>query len=193
MNDNPFKKLDSPFRRKVLPPKDTLLALGIRSGDRIADIGCGIGYFSIPAAMIAGENGLVYAVDVSEAMLSETQRRAEAAGADNIRLIKSEGDRIPMDSGSVSAVFFCNVLHEVSDLGAVLADAFRLLSNNGRLAVIEWDRRIGEVGPPDSHRLDKNLLRSAISDCGYTDVKTGSVGGYFYTMTATKPEGAGEL
>ena len=68
-------KLDNPERRKILPPPITLEKLYLQKGDIVADVGCGIGYFNIPAAVIVGEMGKVYAIDISEEMLREVQER----------------------------------------------------------------------------------------------------------------------
>jgi len=54
---NNKNKLDNPKRRESLPPYDILKTLGLQEGDIFADIGCGIGYFSIPAADIVGSKG----------------------------------------------------------------------------------------------------------------------------------------
>jgi 16S rRNA A1518/A1519 N6-dimethyltransferase RsmA/KsgA/DIM1 with predicted DNA glycosylase/AP lyase activity len=41
-------KLDSPKRREVLPAKEILNTVGIKQSDVVADIGCGIGFFTFP-------------------------------------------------------------------------------------------------------------------------------------------------
>ena len=64
-------KLDNPKRREMLPPEKTLIRLGLKQGDIVADIGCGIGYFTIPAANIVGDSGKVFAMDISPEMLEE--------------------------------------------------------------------------------------------------------------------------
>lgn len=44
-------KLDNPKRRALLPPHDVLLKLGLPEGAKMADVGCGIGYFAILSAV----------------------------------------------------------------------------------------------------------------------------------------------
>ena len=66
---NNMHKLDNPRRREVLPPDEILRKLNINKGDIFADIGCGIGYFSLPAAKLVGETGVVYALDIYSDML----------------------------------------------------------------------------------------------------------------------------
>ena len=52
-------KLDTPDRRRIMPPDETLVKLGLKENDIFIDIGCGIGYFTIPALDIVGSNGKV--------------------------------------------------------------------------------------------------------------------------------------
>ena len=67
------QKLDNPERRAFLPPEETLRKLGLQPGEIMADIGCGIGYFTFPAASIVGPNVKVFALDVAPEMLAEVE------------------------------------------------------------------------------------------------------------------------
>ena len=69
-------KLDNEKRRASLPPHETLIRLGYKESIDLADIGCGIGYFTIPAAKIGGNSAKIFAVDVSQIMLQEVENRA---------------------------------------------------------------------------------------------------------------------
>ncbi|MGD9568710.1 MAG: methyltransferase domain-containing protein [Sedimentibacter sp.] len=68
---NNKNKLDNPRRREMLPVNKILGEIGLNAEDNFADIGCGIGYFSIPAAEVIGSQGTVYALDVKEDMIEE--------------------------------------------------------------------------------------------------------------------------
>ncbi len=57
-------KLDHPDRKKMMPPDIIMDLMKVKLGMTIADIGCGIGYFSIPMAKVVGEKGKVYALDL---------------------------------------------------------------------------------------------------------------------------------
>src|SRR3970282_2162959 len=65
--------LMDPDRARYLDPKAILERFPIRSGDTVADIGSGPGFFTVPIAEIVGHQGRVYAIDVEEPMLAERQ------------------------------------------------------------------------------------------------------------------------
>jgi protein-L-isoaspartate O-methyltransferase len=66
---------DNPLRRFFHDP-EAILGPYIRSGDSVIDIGCGMGYFTIPLAKLAGSKGRVTAIDIQEKMLAALRKRA---------------------------------------------------------------------------------------------------------------------
>lgn len=69
------KRLNSSYRRRILPPTSTLKKFGLKKGMVVADIGAGSGYFLIPAARIAGPEAAVFGVDASKEMLNILRRK----------------------------------------------------------------------------------------------------------------------
>lgn len=73
-------KLDNAKGRELLPPEQTLIRLGLHEGDTMADIGCGIGYFTIPASKIVGDSGKIFAMDLLPEMLEEVGIKEDLHG-----------------------------------------------------------------------------------------------------------------
>ena len=65
---------DNPLRRLIQDP-DRILAGLVQPGETALDIGCGMGYFSIPLARLIGPEGSVICVDLQEQMLAGVRRR----------------------------------------------------------------------------------------------------------------------
>ena len=61
-------------RRAWQDPEAILREIGLTSGMTFMDIGCGNGFFTLPAAAIAGPKGLVYGLDISETALAEIRK-----------------------------------------------------------------------------------------------------------------------
>ena len=182
------QKLDSPKRRELLPPLETLKKLHLYDGAIVADIGCGIGYFTLPAAEIVGSEGKVYALDVSEEMLDETRAAAIEKGYTNIELIKSGEYDLMLEDGIVTYCFICNVLHEIDDLSRFVKELRRILKSRGKLVIIEWKKLVGNWGPPIEHRLDSPILIDLLNNEGFViDLQT-DIGDNFYSVVAIKED-----
>ena len=86
--------IDPPFRRLVHDPQK-IVGPYVKPGMTVMDVGCGVGWFSIPMARMVGDQGKVIAVDLQPQMLDMLRRRAEKAGmADRIRLHHCQQDRL---------------------------------------------------------------------------------------------------
>lgn len=155
-------KLDNPERRKILPPEDILIKSGLKEGHLIADIGCGIGYFSIPASKIVGSKGKVFACDISSEMLDELRNRIVANGITNIELIQNKSTSLPLEDNFVDFVLISNVLHEVENKSKFLAELRRILKYGGRLILIDWLDKETEDGPPLSERLSSTEIETLL-------------------------------
>lgn len=60
--------------RKLVQDPEKIIKPYVRGGSTVLDIGCGMGYFTIPLARLVGEKGQVIATDIQEQMLSALQR-----------------------------------------------------------------------------------------------------------------------
>ncbi|MFC4767676.1 class I SAM-dependent methyltransferase [Effusibacillus consociatus] len=158
-------KLDNPERRTLLPPTEILAELNIQEKDDVADIGCGPGFFTIPAAKMT--NGTVYAVDVEPQMLDYIKEKSAAEGVANIKLVQSDAEKIDLPDASVDKVFCAFVLHEVGDLQQGLMEIKRILRSGGKLLVFEWEKKVTESGPPVEERLDATVLEKKIQAIGF--------------------------
>lgn len=175
-------KLDNEERRKILPPHETLLKVGVQNGDTMADIGCGIGYFTIPAAKIVGLNGKVYALDILPEMLSEVEKKKAETNSINIITIATEENNLKIADKSVSFAFICTVLHETENVLNFLSEVKRILSVDGRFAIIEWKKAESNFGPPLDHRLEKNYVEELLQNNGFRNIKSLDLGEHFYAV-----------
>ena len=183
---NNRNKLDNPKRREFLPPYEILKKLGLQEGDIIADIGCGIGYFSIPAADIVGSRGIVYAMDIELEMVEETERRAAENDMANIRPIVMAEYDMKVGGSMISFAFACLVLHEVEDRVRFIREIKRILKDNGRIVIVEWIKKESDWGPPADHRLESSYVSQVLQDCGFKSVSTTDINEYFYAVMAIK-------
>lgn len=164
-NPEHLKRLDSPERRKMLPPEKILSDLGVTGEVSVLDIGAGAGYFAIPAAKMT--SGTVHALDVQSEMLEALAERAGEEGATNIATILSEGEKIPLADASVDRVICSMVAHEFFDLHAVMSEVRRVLRPDGKSLFIDWERKEMEMGPPLHERIAEEDLVRAFEGSGF--------------------------
>jgi SAM-dependent methyltransferase len=113
-------------------------ALAARTGERILEIGPGLGQHAVEVAGYVGPEGRVDVLDVQQEMLDATVARAERQGVSNVvaALAVSSG-RLPYEDASFDAAYIVTVLGEVSDRQQTLAELRRVLKPGGRLVVGE--------------------------------------------------------
>ncbi len=179
-----LKKLDNPERRRLMPPVEVLKKAGLKDGDKFADIGCGIGYFSILASSIVGENGSVLALDISQDMLDYMVQHG--GDRQNIMAIKSEENQLPVSDGEVDLAFMCNVVHEVDNMHIFLEEVNRIICKNGRIAIVDFEKKVGEFGPPIEHRVASGDVRKELEELGFKVVSVESFSKEFYLVKAEK-------
>ncbi len=176
-------KLENAERYRAMPPEDTLRDLGLKEGDVMADVGCGPGFFTVPAAAVVGPAGKVYARDVSQAMIDRLTERLSEAAADNIDAARSDEADLKLETGTIDFVLLSTVLHEAEDLRDFLGEVVRVLKPQGRIGVIEWKKEAMDDGPPLEHRLGWEDLRPVLRETGFEKLATAEIGGRYYSVT----------
>src|SRR5215217_239785 len=78
-------------------PETALDKIGLKPGMVVADVGAGVGYFTVRLAKRVGPEGKILAVDVQPEMLATWKRHAAEAKLTNIQpILSSESDpRLP--------------------------------------------------------------------------------------------------
>jgi arsenite methyltransferase len=114
----------------------TRLALALRAGDRVVDIGCGPGLLAEEMARDVGRDGLVAGVDPSESMLAVARRRD---GAGDVEYHVGDALSLPFGDATFDAAVSTQALEYVEDVPRALAEARRVLRTGGRLLVLDTD------------------------------------------------------
>jgi ubiquinone/menaquinone biosynthesis C-methylase UbiE len=132
----------------------------------VLDVGCGPGFWALPAAKIVGKAARVLACDVSPKMLAAAKQRAAAEDITNIVFRKSKTYGVPFKPESVDFCLMNYVLHEVDEPPRLLAEAVKVLRPGGHLAVYEWAKRKTDMGPPLSDRIALSKMESFFRSLG---------------------------
>ena len=170
---------------EVVDPQLVLEAIGIAQGSVLLDAGSGEGRFAIPASLMVGGEGKVYAADTSEERIEALQQAARSEGLDQIEAFVADvTERLPVPSGTVDACLMANVFHEVVESGVVkgeLHEIKRVLRPDGVLAILDFRTDVRRPpGPPLSRRVDPGELKRLGAEYGFRHRSSDQVGSYHY-------------
>ncbi|WP_003540226.1 class I SAM-dependent methyltransferase [Desulfotomaculum nigrificans] len=181
-------KLDDPRRKDLIPVDKILQTLGLQEGERVLDLGCGIGFLTLPAARVVGAAGFVYGLDIQEDMLVEALSRSRKEGLSNIAWVLTPPDKVSLPAASVDYVTMGLVAHEAPDLGVMLKECHRVLKPGGRVGIIEWNDTFTEMGPPPEHRLKQDVLISKLKEHDFSKMSLTDLSQGTYMVVGKKGE-----
>jgi ubiquinone/menaquinone biosynthesis C-methylase UbiE len=117
-------------------------AIGVVPGMTVAEIGAGRGRYAVQMAERVGENGKVYANDISEDDLAYLRERCERDGIGNIETVLGDVTDPLLPEGTFDLVYVINSYHHFEDPVALLKNVIPSLKPDGRLVIIEhdWDK-----------------------------------------------------
>lgn len=128
--------MESPLRRRFNDPVKTLKAAGIRPGQEVLEVGCGTGFFTIPAAKLVGDEGCVHAIDVYPPAIKSVGGKVRDVHLSNVRLTNANAMDSGLPSNSFDLILLFGVIPApVLPLNRLLPEMHRLLKLEGALAV----------------------------------------------------------
>lgn len=168
-------------------PEIALQSMGLRAQQVFVHLGCGAGFYIIPAATIVGSKGKSIGVDILPDMLAQAEHKARQMGISNVQTFhanieNSPGTAIPAKSADL--VLVANILHQ-SDPAKVLTEAARIVAANGNVAIIEWNTSATPFGPPVHARQSAEEMKAIAKSCGLTAAKEFSPSPYHYGILFT--------
>lgn len=171
--------LDNPERIQFLNPDGIMDKVGLGREIVLADLGCGTGYFTIPASRRVKK---VFAIDVQKGMLDILGEKIKKQKLTNVEAILSEEASLPLPDNSVDVLLMVNVFHELEDRGSILKEGKRILSGNGKLVIVDWKKMEMEFGPPVVERLTAEEVISICRDNGFEVREQSDAGPYNYLL-----------
>ena len=181
-----IQRLLSPERAERLDPLVILSFCPINIHDRVADIGCGPGYFTVPLAK-ALVNGKVYALDIDEEMVAACQERVAQARLGNVETLTCSEFDFPIEKGTLDGAFMAFVVQHGSDKAGLLRAVRELLQPRGWCVVLEWYHKETETGPPLERRVDPVDLENLAREAGFRLRGWRDLNGEHYLMTLRNP------
>jgi len=151
--------LDNEDRMRRQPPQTILDRTDLSPGQVWADIGCGVGYFTIPLREAGAK---VVAIDAQREMLESLTSRAK--DMEGICLVQFDMPPLPLLGSKIDRALMVNVLHEVEDRKLLSSEVSRILRPGGHLIVVDFQKGETPHGPPAWERLSPEEACSIFDD-----------------------------
>ena len=144
--------------RKLRQDPVKILSPYVKKGMIVADVGCGMGFFSIPMTDMVGNKGHVHCVDMQQKMLASLQKRARRAGVTERvtpHLCTEKSLSIDMLAGKVDFVLAFAMVHEAPDKNRLFTEFSTAMKKGSLLLIAE----------PKNH-ITQNKVAEYIEEAG---------------------------
>jgi ubiquinone/menaquinone biosynthesis C-methylase UbiE len=170
--------------------------LGLRPGQRVADLGSGSGYFTAPLARAVSPGGIVLAVDVDADMNAYLEERMAEEGIDNVTTVLATPDDPGLPEGGIDLLFTSNTFHHLPDQSSYFASVRGSLAPDGRVAIIEYEpSKAGWFARTFGHATPEEEIAAALEAAGYRRIADHDFleRQNFQIFTPTADEGDGSI
>ncbi len=171
--------------------------VGMKSGQKVLDIGCGTGASLLQLAGVVGPSGHVTGVDVSTPMLAMARARVETAGLDNVTCIEADAQVYDFGSMAVDQIVSRFGVMFFEDPYAAFANIGKALAPGGTITFITWaglpenpwfrlpiefaKARVGSPPPPDPRApgpmafSEQDYVTDILTQAGFRNVTAETV------------------
>jgi len=186
--------LEGFVERRVSAVNELLLARAdAKAGERVLEIGCGTGAFTVPLAERVGEQGSVTGADISAAMLAGARRRLAEARLRNVSLIEADAQTHKFEPSHFDLIASRFGVMFFADPAAAFANLFKAARPGGRLCFACWGAlednehwliayrvALRHLGPPEPKSprapgpmafADPDYVREFLGKAGFADIR----------------------
>lgn len=128
--------MESGFRHHFFAAGPILAGVECLTGQKVLEVGCGTGFFTIPAAVLIGESGSLTAMDILPGSVELVSQKVQEAGLRNVRVVQGDALDTQFEPGSFDTVLLFGVVPApMLPMPQLLTEIHRILKAEGMLAV----------------------------------------------------------
>ena len=128
---------EHPIAEKILSARSTLDRMGLLPGQRILEIGPGIGRLLIPAAQRVLPGGEAVGLDIQREMIERLKARVKEMGIVNVSAMLGDATQPNFAAESFDLIYLCGVLGEIPEPQGALGQCRAVLKPDGVLSITE--------------------------------------------------------
>ena len=162
----------TPSGNTFLNPESILKRVGLSAGHKVADLGCGGGYFILQAARMVGDNGLAYGVDVLKEVLSSVASKARMFGLSNVKTVWADvevyGGAKEIKNESIDAVLLIQLFSQTTKHSDIFKEVLRITKAGGVVLVVDWKNCKLGFSPKEEDCPSSVEIKEKASQAGFT-------------------------
>lgn len=157
---------EDPERDAWQKPDEVVKQLQLRSGDVVADIGAGTGYFTRRFAAAVGPSGQALGLDIEASMVAYMTDDAKKRGLTHYTARQVQANDPQLAPRSVDVVFICDTYHHIHDRVAYIRRLVPALKSGGRVVIVDFQKRELPLGPPVEWKLAPETVTEEFRQAG---------------------------
>lgn len=135
-----IKRFEVESREVFACREQILAAIQIEAGMDIADVGSGTGLYLQPLSKSVGEEGTVFAIDISPKFVKHLRERARDEDLKNVEVTMCSDRDVNLKPDTIDRAFICDVYHHFEFPESSLASIYRAMRKGGKLIVVDFHR-----------------------------------------------------
>lgn len=185
--DQAVKMFESAERDTWQKPDEVVTQLHLRSGDVVADIGAGTGYFTRRFAVVVGPSGKAVGLDIEPTMVTHINEEAQKQRLTNLSARQVPPHDPQLAPQSVDVVFICDTYHHLQDRVAYAGLLAQALKPGGRVVIVDFHKRPLPLGPPMEWKLAPETVAGEFRQAGFQLARSVDFLPYQYFLEFTLP------
>lgn len=169
-------------------PIKNLKVFDLRDNMIVADLGAGLGFYTIPVAKMVPQ-GKVYAIEIQKDFLTTISNKAKEAHLNNIECLLGDIEKIggtKIKDKIIDAVIVSNVFFQVEDKEKFIEEAKRILKSGGKLLLIDWSDNKSAISVGFDKIIPKDTTREMFEKKGFVWQRDIDAGAHHYGIILIK-------
>jgi ubiquinone/menaquinone biosynthesis C-methylase UbiE len=169
-------------------PTKNVDELDIQPGMKVADIGSGIGHYSLAVAKKVGPKGIVYAIDIQKDLLAKLKSDAKYENIKNIEMLWGDVEKLHgshLKDDYIDRAVISNILFQIEHKDIFCAEVKRILVSGAKALIIDWSSIRG-IGPHMNHLFSEAKAKELFESHGFIIEKSFDAGNHHYGLIVQK-------
>lgn len=153
-----------------MDPAQTLALCNLQTTDSVADFGAGSGFMSRAAVALVPQ-GNVFAVEINRDIVARLTRDTAEMQLTNLHPLWGDIEIIggsKIADKSINFVILSNIMFHLDDKEGCLKEVRRVLKDDGRVLVVDWQESFGGMGPRPQSVFNKTMAEDIFSRLGFS-------------------------